>query len=164
MLDPVYTLNKLGLKPGMSVTRAITLIGLDINDSSSPLHAANKIITSLGGEPQAKPIQADIIAKALIEQAVIFGESYNAEKAMTAAKTKYDKIEKTMPYVFAGSEEQVGGTTEVKSTRGGDKKVRALEIFNREKGKSNGDIAKIIAAELEITYANAYYYITRVFK
>lgn len=166
MFDPVYALEKLGLQPSMSVSRAISKIGLDISESNDPLRAANKIITALNGLPVANPIHADIIAKALIEQAVIFGDSYSAEKAMAVANEKYDKIKRTMPYVFAGSSEDPTPkrNVEVKEKRGGDKKVRALEIFNREKGKPNGEIAKMIAAELEITYANAYYYVTRVFK
>lgn len=166
MFDPVYVLDKLGLKPGMSVTRAISKIGLDISESADPLRAANKIIVALNGNQAANPIHADIVAKALIEQAVIFGESYNADKAMNIANEKYDKIKRTMPYVFAGSSEDLAPKrqVEVKQKRGGDKKARALEIFNREKGKENGEIAKVIAAELEITYANAYYYVTRVFK
>lgn len=165
MLDPVYTLNKLGLAPGMSVTRAITKIGMDISESTNQLDAANKVIVALGAKPVSKPIQADIIAKALIEQAVISGEFYKPEKAILIAEEKYRKIEQTMPYAFAGSTEDQNPnrTIVAKEKRGGDKKDRALEIFNRESGKSGSEIAKIIAAELDITFANAYYYVSRVF-
>lgn len=45
-----------------------------------------------------------------------------------------------------------------------DKKVAAQRIFDINIDKSNGFIARIIEKELEITYANAYYYVTRVFK
>jgi len=45
-----------------------------------------------------------------------------------------------------------------------DKKVAALRLFDAHPDKNNGAIARMIAAELEITYANAYYYVTRVFK
>jgi len=45
-----------------------------------------------------------------------------------------------------------------------DKKVAALRLFEAHPDKNNGAIARMIAAELEITYANAYYYVTRVFK
>jgi len=38
-----------------------------------------------------------------------------------------------------------------------------MRIFEANKDKGNGEIAKLIATELEITYANAYYYVTRVF-
>ena len=45
-----------------------------------------------------------------------------------------------------------------------DKKDAALTIYQANPDKNNGAIARLIAAELEITYANAYYYVTRVFK
>jgi len=44
------------------------------------------------------------------------------------------------------------------------KKVAALQLFEANIEKENGEIARIISKELEITYANAYYYVTRVFK
>lgn len=164
MIDAVYALNKMGLEPRMSVSRAIIKVGMDIADSGDPLRASNKIIVALGAKPYSKPIQAEIIAKALIEQAVLFGENYDAEKALDIALAKYDKIERTMPYVFAGTEEsKTPSNVEPKAKRGGDKKDRALEIYNREAGKSGTEIAKIIAAEIDITYANAYYYVSRVF-
>ena len=165
MIDSVYVLNKLGFQPGMSVSRAINKLGLDFNECTDPLIAANKVITSFGGQPSSMPIQADIIAKAMVEQAILTGSEYDPEQAFKIALEKFAKIERTMPYVFAGSTEDKSPTTrtEVKESRGGDKKVRALEIFNREKGKSSGEIAQAIAAELDITYANAYYYVSRVF-
>ena len=48
--------------------------------------------------------------------------------------------------------------------RSNDKKVAAERIFQANKDKGNGEIAQLIAKELEITYANAYYYVTRAFK
>jgi hypothetical protein len=51
-----------------------------------------------------------------------------------------------------------------KTPRTNDKKDAARKIFDANQGKGKGEIARLIAAELEITYANAYYYVTRVFK
>ena len=45
-----------------------------------------------------------------------------------------------------------------------DKKDAALVIYQANPDMNNGAVARKIAAELEITYANAYYYVTRVFK
>lgn len=165
MIDSVYALNKLGFKPGMSVTRAINKLGMDFGECTDPLVAANKVISSFGGTPVSQPIQADIIAKALVEQAIVTGTEYDPERATKIALEKYAKIERTMPFVFAGSSESKTpeNLTAVKESRGGDKKQKALEIFNREKGKTSGEIAQAIAAELDITYANAYYYVSRVF-
>jgi len=51
-----------------------------------------------------------------------------------------------------------------KEVKVNDKRVAAERIFKEQADKGNGAIAKMIASELEITYANAYYYVTRVFK
>lgn len=51
-----------------------------------------------------------------------------------------------------------------KAPRVNDKKEAARRIFDANRDKGNGEIAKLISSELEITYANAYYYVTRVFK
>lgn len=164
MVDAVQVLNNLGLQPRMSVTRAISKIGLDIIESTSQLEAANRIITMLGGTPVSKPVQADIIAKAMVEYAVNNSEYYLPDEAVVYALQKYHKIERTMPYVFAGTTESqtpVRGIVKEKKTN--DVKSAALEIYNREKGKSGTEIAKTIAAELDITFANAYYYVGRVF-
>ena len=164
MVDAVQVLNKLGLQPRMSVTRAISKIGLDIIESTSQLEAANRIITLLGGTPVSKPVQADIIAKAMVEYAVNNSEYYLSDEAVVYALEKYHKIERTMPYVFAGTTESqtpVRGIVKEKKTN--DVKSAALEIYNREKGKPGTEIAKMIAAELDITFANAYYYVGRVF-
>jgi hypothetical protein len=165
MIDAVQALGKMGLAPGMSVTRAISKIGLDISESSSPLEAANRIITLFGGSPVSKPVQADIIAKAMVEHAIMNSEYYQADDAVVIALEKYRKIEKTMPYVFAGSTESLTPSRNgvVKEVKTNDVKARALEIYNREKGKGGTEIAKVIAAELNISFANAYYYVGRVF-
>lgn len=164
MIDPVYALNKLGLKPGMSVTRAITSIGMSIDDSSDPLKAANKIIISLGAKPVSNAAVANVLAKALVEQAVVNGAAYDADKAIVIATEKYNKIMRTMPYVFA-TDESGNPTSGKKGKATNDKKTAALEIYNRESGKklTNTAIAEIIAKELDITLANAQYYVTRVF-
>lgn len=166
MLDPVYQLNKLGLRPGMSVSGAITKVGLDISESKDPLAAANRIIVQFGSKPVSNAIVADIFAKALIEQAVLLGDLYDAKKAEIVANEKHEKIRRVMPYIFDVTNEQgdIVRKFSPKTKQGGDKKTLALDIFNREQGKSGSDIAKIIASELDITYANAYYYVSRVFK
>jgi len=165
MIDAPAALKKLNLQPGMSVIRAISKIGLEISESSNQLEAANRIITLFGGTPVSKPVQADIIAKSLVEYAVTNSEYYMADEAMVVALGIYRKIEKTMPYVFAGTTETQSAPREgaAKPPKVNDVKALALEIYNREKGKSGSEIAKVIAAELDITFANAYYYVGRVF-
>lgn len=45
-----------------------------------------------------------------------------------------------------------------------DKRVAALRICEANSEMNNGQLARLIAKELEITYANAYFYSSRVFK
>ena len=168
-IDAVYVLKKLGLEPGMSVTRALTLVGLQINDGNQHgITVSNKIIKSLGGNPEQHPVAADIMAKALIEQAVLTGSSYDVKAAVAVAEGKLVKIRTTMPYAFAETSSKNSQSTSERArkatSRGGDKKERARVVFDREAGKPAGTIAKIIATEIDITYANAYYYVSRVFK
>lgn len=166
MIDPIYVLDKLGLKDEVSVTRAVIRVGEIVSGSSDKLSAANKIISSLGGDIQHHPIKADIIAKALVEHAIVTRNSFEPSQAMTVAIVKLNKIMNSMPYLF--SDQQTHPSVSIPKTsraspRSNDKKPRALEIYNREKGKSATEIAKLIANELEITFANAYYYVSRVF-
>lgn len=164
MIDPVYVLSKMGLRPGMSVTRAITKIGMEIDDSSDQLKAANKIIISLGAKPVSNVAMANVIAKALVEQAVVQGDAYVPEDAIVVANGKFDKLMARMPYAF--STDNAGNPSLGKAGKAtNDKKAQALEIFNRETGKklTNSAIAEIIAKELDISLANAQYYVNRVF-
>lgn len=163
-MDAVYVLDRLGMQAGMSVTRAINHLNLLLSDSSDPHSMTNKIIVSLGAKPVSNTKHADVIAKALLEQAIIFGKSYNPETALAIANAKLLKIQQTMPYVFASDDDrQTLNGSSTQSKRGNDKKTAAHEIFLREAGKTKGEIATIIAKEIDITYANAYYYVSRVF-
>lgn len=45
-----------------------------------------------------------------------------------------------------------------------DKRVAALRICDANSSMNKGQLAKLIASELEITYANAYFYSSRVWK
>jgi hypothetical protein len=61
--------------------------------------------------------------------------------------------------------EAVETKAKVKTARVNDKKAAAQKLFDENKAQlKNGEIAQRIAQELNITYANAYYYVTRVFK
>lgn len=51
-----------------------------------------------------------------------------------------------------------------KPKKDNNKKLAAEKIFNANKQLNNGEIARMISSELQITYANAYYYVTRVFR
>lgn len=161
---------RLEIKQGMSVTRALTATGVFFASFPNPAVGPNKVIIWLGGNPVKNPVEADIIAKALVEQAVLLGpELYKPEPALHIAQQKLAKIRMTMPYAFAGADAAEPKPASKRASQrgqtasGGDKKEMARVIFDRERGKSNGEIAKIISHEMRITYANAYYYVSRVF-
>jgi len=168
VINAKLVLKTYGIKEG-SVVRAIQQVGEDIGLSSDPLTYANSIISDLGGTDQYDLASARIIAKALVEQAMT-QEEYDRPEAIVIADQKLEKIRKTMPYVFAESEaaeDQSSTSTRkvrISSVKSNDKKPKAKAIFDANKDKSNGEIAQMIAADLEITYANAYYYVSRVFK
>lgn len=160
-------LKKLGIDPSMSVHRAIHEVGIIVNDAPNRLQEANKIIQSLGAPRVLREERiAEIVAKGLVEQAVIDPMNFDPEKAMAIANQKYEKILSLYPYVLKHDVKVPSPSKPGKraSRKNNDKKARAEELFNANKEKSNGDIAKLISTELEITYANAYYYVSRVFK
>ena len=167
-IDAKQVLTTYGIKTD-SVVRAIQQVGEDIGLSSDPLGYANSIIGDLGGSDQYDLASARILAKALVEQAIV-QDQYDAIAASSTADGKLDKIRVSMPYVFAQSdaEEASAFTSSFKakatSTKSNDKKPKAKAIFDANKSLTNGEIAGLIAKELEITYANAYYYASRCFK
>lgn len=158
--------------------RAIQRVQEIVEKASDPLAAANKIITAFGCTAVSDENQARIIAKGLAEQIVVQGLDYDPATAMKIVAEKYMKIERTMPWLFASStstqtpvtKTDISGSSTHKKVkkpkRGGDKKERALTIFNTYAGKgvADSDVAKDISKQLDITFANAYYYVTRVFQ
>jgi hypothetical protein len=60
--------------------------------------------------------------------------------------------------------ENVAATSAPKARKNNEKKAKAYNIFEANKDKKSSDIARLIQAELNITFANAQYYVTRVFK
>ena len=166
----------LKINPVGSVHRAIQDVGTVLDNSSNRLNAANKLIVRLGASPVSNERQAEVIAKGLVEQAFINGGLYNAEDAIKVVNDKYIKLLGDMPYLYALNESQYNNATgesdsQPRTTSGrakkgdnNDKKAAALDIFLKHKGKKAGEVAQIIADELSITYANAYYYVSRVFK
>ncbi len=165
-----------------SVNRALSSFNVKLDDDRARKQTiCNRLIKELGCSPIAHPIDAETYAKTLIEQVILKGEDYVPEQAAIAAAARVEKIRQRMPelYVTDVEVEVIGETPEelkfkgekkVKKTKragrgeANDKKTAAYEIYIKHKDKPAGDIARLIAADLSITYANAYYYVSRVFK
>ena len=98
-------------------------------------------------------------------------DTLNVMKAIEKVK----QVSTKMPFIYQTSEavEQASKPKTITtkdnvvraSKSNNDKKAKALEIFKTlDPAMSASEKAKVIAKQLEITYANAYYYISRVFK
>lgn len=105
---------------------------------------------------------------------VIPGTNYIASEGVKSAFKEYldekhnrenmKKHEQAVTEVKQVAKEKVTKPKVAKQPKTNNKKVAALNLFEANKDKGNGEIAQLISKELEITYANAYYYVTRVFK
>lgn len=165
------TLKALNINSAESINRVIKDVGIQIDLKPDRLAAANEYIIALGASPVTKERTAIVLAKGLIEQAIIQGESYKVEDAMTVVAGKYMNLVNDLPAVYSiknGVKSLANTLTVAKDGRASksnnEKKAQAMAIFEANKSLGNSDIAKLIAADLQITFANAYYYVTRVFK
>lgn len=153
-----------------SIVRSVQVVGSKIIESGDPLVTANKIIMNLGGSTQTSPIDARVMAQALTEQILVQKDGYDVEKAISIANAKLEKIRREMSFMYAIEEKEVEATVsadgKVRASRKGsaEKKAKALEIFQANRDKKESDVAKLIQVQLGITFANAYYYVNRVFK
>lgn len=166
MIDVQSVFTKYGIDPNQSIHRSIQTVGTEITDSSDPLFQSNEIIRKLGGTAIVNPIEAPIIAKSMVEQAILFTlqkREFDPKQAMELAVMKVADLKVKHPYLFVMKESDMEAVAKPTS-RGGDKKARALAIFEANRGKSASDVAKLIQVDLGITFANAYYYVSRVFK
>lgn len=178
-IDALAVLESLGISTTNSVHRGIQRVTEILDGSSSRLNAANRIIMRLGCSPQKDEKHAELIAKALVEQAWHTGRMYDPQTAVEVAQKKYERILHNMPYAFLNTatepipndEGETGArlvSKRVKKASNGDandKEKAALEIYLKLKGTmNNNQIAKKMAEELDITTANASYYINRKFK
>lgn len=166
--DASAIIESLGIDPNGSVNRAVNEIGLYLSESADKLKAANVIILGLCGRRMSKELDADIVAKCLVQRVIEDKEGYDPDSAYEFAVDKMQKLYRKMPEVLK-SETAVNMEETTASGRANknnnQKKARAEEIYNRMKGENTQSaIAKAIAAELEISFANAFYYVSRVFK
>lgn len=170
-------LKEIDVDPRKGVIRAIQIVGQNIKESSDPMGYANAVITSLGGVDQYDFPSARIMAKALVERAVS-GDAYVAEEAVKYAEDKIEKLRNDVKtaFLFAEDKEKVDpetgeqlpakqkGRKSTVMSDGKSKKEAALAICKANSSLANAALAGMIQKELKITYANAYYYASRVFK
>lgn len=168
MVDVQSVFDACDIDPNVSIHRNIHSVSNHISEASDPLGKCNQIIKRLGGSHVLNTTEAQIIARSMIEQAIMFTlqkRTFDPEHAMQVAKIRVADMKVKHPYLFVMKENSVEAVATTKRGRkSGDKKAKALAIFEANRGKKASDIAKLIQVELGITFANAYYYVSRVFK
>lgn len=161
-MNAIPALKKYGIHKHSSVNMVIRDIGAIIDAGTDPLDASNRIIAEFGGRPVTNAVDAGIIARCLAEQAFYNQKEYDAEAAYKYAIDKVNLLAVKMPYIYATQEkEQTSNTKERKSVGDPDKKVKAYNIYLKNKSLKNAEICRLIVAEIGITMANANYYVMR---
>lgn len=175
-MDVTSVLQKFDIDPAQGKTRAVQAVGQMISEASDPLGMANAVIVGLGGQDMLSFPEARITAKALIERAVEDKDQFNTDEAIQYAQEKLQRLLKKLPElqveveqaskaVESGVVEVVKrGRPETKTKDGGSLKQKALAICGANSDCTNAQLAQMIQKELGITYSNAYYYSSRVFK
>jgi hypothetical protein len=162
-------LKNLDLVQGGSIGRAMQLVGDEMEKSADPLSYANSIITKLGGNEQFDQPTARLMAKALVEQAMV-QDVYNAVKALEIANEKVERVKAEMPYLFVQPVEgvkvieKVIDMVKIKQPRGkgnkkGSKRVVAAEIYDRLIGNGLEAVYDEIQKALNVSKTNAYTYV-----
>lgn len=166
-MKTAQALKKFDIDPKAGKQRAIQAVGEMIQTAPDPLSMANSVIVELGGAELLDFPTARITAKAFVEQAVEQGSKFDPEAAQTYAAEKVAKLRGEQPEAFAKTVVDAAAAPKKRgrpATNGGDLKKKALEICEANKSLTNGEIAQMVQKQLDITYSNAYYYVSRVFK
>lgn len=148
-----YIMDKLDLKKGMSVNRAIVNVSELIDNQHDPGKFSNGIIQKL-----SVPLgyvsdvsQAKILALAVVEQLIV-SNPFDPDTAADIAATKLAKLNKKLPFLF---KEKLITAPKKK----GSKRDAACKIFMDNKHLSNKEVIALIAKELDVTLQNAYTYV-----
>lgn len=169
MVDVQSVFKKYKINPERSINRIIQDLSSSISESRDPFVLSNQLIGQLGSTTVQDYNEAPFIAKCLVEQAVIMKE-YDPVAAREIANQKLANMRAKHSWMFASSEKEktvtsaITGEVTKAAKAGNDKKAKALAIFEANRGKKASDIARLIQMELDVSFANAYYYVSRVFK
>ena len=149
--------------------RAVQTVGAIIAEAADPLSMANSVIKELGGKEITNFPDARITAKAMVEQKTIKGVSFDPVAAAKYAVEKVAKLRVSQPEAFITPEVasdlvKKRGRPGTKTSDGGSLKAKALEICNTNAGLTTAQLAGKIQKDLSISYSNAYYYASRVYK
>ena len=166
-----------GITEKMSPVAAINATDLYIcNDdpkasTATIITRANGLLKLMGVEKFfSHHVEADIVAKSLIEQAILKGDAFVLGEAMAYAEDKIASIRIKMPWLFRDQVIEAGSTEDATPTAPRTKgannsknrdvpamvaKIVATGVNDR------GEIVRQVAEELGIEYANAFYYVKK---
>lgn len=168
-MDPVALIESLGIDPHGSPNRAMTIVGEYIDDSADKQLAANTILMGLTGRRESTIIEADIVAKYVVKRVMEDKDAFDREAAYKWARDMATRLLQKRPELEAFNAPEVDPDAPTTNANGranrsnNQKKAAAEVIYNDMIGKPAGEIATAIAKELDISYSNAYYYVSRVF-
>jgi len=157
-------LDDLNINPVDGAVKAVHTVGVVVNNSSNRLSAANRIITALGAPKIHKEREAVIMSQALIELAIKSPTNFIFKEAKPLIDQRMEKLKISIPWAFVESANASKVESDPDKPVVADKKEKALAICKKNKDSTNAQLAIIISKEIGITYANAYYYASRVFK
>jgi hypothetical protein len=173
---PMQVLEKYKVQTS-SVVKAVQDFGETARARSDQLQYCNKFIKELGSDVSYKDkVDAEVICKALIERILMDQDDFNVVEGIKYAEKRKDLIKGRVPELWAAPEIEieVGGKMMKKTANGRmvrkvasrdpDKKDAARKVYEANINRPKKDIIAIMAKELNITYANADYYVSRVFK
>lgn len=173
MLSVAQVLTRLNISSN-SRCAAIQDVRHHIESSADPIGAARVIIGNLsdGDFTTDDPIVARMTAQRLVDEALILGDGYDADKALAKAAAKVIEAREKTPWVFAKptfstvettTETREGVSVEIKkdgSFKKGGKQVVAQALYLKHKALDNQAIIQIFMKELDMSKSGAttYFY------
>lgn len=172
MLSVAQVLTRLKINTD-SRCAAVQDVRSHIEESADPIAAAHLIISNLsdGDFTTNDPIVARMTAQRLVDEALILGDAYDADKALAKAAAKIIEAREKTPWVFTKptfstvettTETREGVNVEVKkdgSFKKGSKQVLAAALYEKHKALSNQQIIAVFMKELDMSKPGATTYL-----
>lgn len=154
-------LTHLKIKKGTSDTIAIQAVREYLDRQSSPLKAANAIISKVGIKPIDNRKKAYVFAMTTVEHA-LHNMTPNIESIINKSNERIERITDMIgPSAFIMRDENENKEL---SKKGPSKRSIAMEIYLQNKDKGEKFIIDLVQKELQVTKQNAYTYIYLVKK
>lgn len=161
-------IEKMGLGDVKSVNQAIVtvsefLYGKDVT-------VTNALIKEMGGHPiDSHPVDADIMLKYMVQR-YVEGTFKDVGEVQEGGQLKIEQIRRKMPFIFVSTEEEYSEDNPAPKKPKGDrnnKNAASVEFVSKMAAqgiKDRGTVTKALAAELEIDYAGAFFYVKKAEK